>query len=42
MSGGENIKWGKKGKYLGIFAVMLILFFCLLIYVYNHGHNQIG
>lgn len=39
---GENIKWGKKGSCLGMFAVALIMFFCLLIYVYGHGHNQIG
>lgn len=42
MSGGENIKWGKKGFFLGVFAVAIILFFCLLIYVYGHPSNQVG
>ena len=42
MSGGENLNWGKKGACLGKFLVALILFVCLLIYVYNHGANQIG
>jgi len=42
MSESERIKWGKKGSCLGMFAIGLILFVCLLIFVYNHGHNQIG
>lgn len=42
MSGGENLNWGKKGACLGKFLVALILLVCLLIYVYNHGANQIG
>jgi len=42
MAEGANQNWGKKGACLGMFLVALILFFCLLIYVYNHSANQIG
>jgi len=39
--GGTNQNWGKKGSALGIFAVVVILFVILLIYVYNHPANGI-
>ncbi len=40
MSEGHN--WGKKGACLGQFAVALILFVILLIWVYNKNGNSLG
>jgi len=42
MSSGNPESWGAKGKAIGIFAVILIMFFVLLIWVYNKNQHGLS
>lgn len=42
MADGQNNNWGKKGACLGQFAVALILFICLLIWIYTKNQNGLN
>lgn len=42
MAEGNNYNWGKKGACLGQFIIALILFFILLIWVYQKNSNGLN
>lgn len=42
MSGDNPADWGKKGFAIGVFIVVLILFFSLLVWVYGMNQNGLG
>jgi len=42
MADGQNNNWGKKGACLGQFAIVIILFISLLIWVYTKNRNGLS
>jgi len=42
MADGQNNNWGKKGSCIGQFAVAIILFICLLIWIYSKNQNGLS